>query len=151
MDRTLPLLGICVVEIGHSLAAPYAGMILASLGAEVIKIENADGGDHARDWGPPFIDGASALFHTINHGKSSIALNMADKHDTGRLRRLIIERADVVLQNLKTGSIEKYGLGSAELRQEKPSLVYCSLGAFGRSGRSATSRDMTPSRRHWAG
>src|SRR5262249_26441171 len=118
----------------HSLAAPYAGMILASLGAEVIKIENVDGGDYARDWGPPFVDGASALFHAINHGKASVTLSLADAGDIARLRQLIEDRADVVLQNLKGGSVEKYGLGPTALRAAKPSLVYCNLGAFGDVG-----------------
>jgi crotonobetainyl-CoA:carnitine CoA-transferase CaiB-like acyl-CoA transferase len=134
VTKPLPLAGVCVVEIGHSLAAPYAGMILGSLGAEVIKVENAEGGDYARDWGPPFIDGAAALFHAINHGKSSIAMSLADQREAGLLRELIVQRADVVLQNLKAGGVEKYGLGAAQLMAAKPSLVYCNLGAFGTSG-----------------
>lgn len=71
MNQPLPLAGVCVIEIGHSLAAPYAGMILGSLGADVIKIESAEHGDYARDWGPPFVDGAAALFHAVNHGKKA--------------------------------------------------------------------------------
>ena len=132
--RTLPLDGVCVVEIGHSLAAPYAGMILGSLGANVIKIESAQGGDYARDWGPPFVDGAAALFHAVNHGKSSIALSLSNPDDADALRDFIVRRADVVLQNLKAGGTEKYGLGAAQLCELKPSLVYCNLGAFGDSG-----------------
>ncbi|WP_082080214.1 CaiB/BaiF CoA transferase family protein [Cupriavidus basilensis] len=134
MDRPLPLAGVCVVEIGHSLAAPYAGMILGALGAEVIKIESAQGGDYARDWGPPFVDGAAALFHAVNHGKASIAMSLSDPEQAARLRELIRERADVVLQNLKAGGTEKYGLGAEAMLRDKPSLVYCNLGAFGSSG-----------------
>ncbi|MGH8419101.1 MAG: CaiB/BaiF CoA transferase family protein [Pseudomonas sp.] len=134
MNNSLPLAGICVIEIGHSLAAPYAGMILGSLGAEVIKIESAERGDYARDWGPPFVDGSAALFHAINHGKSSIAMSLANPDEAGLLRELIQRRADVVLQNLKAGGVEKYGLGGETLRQSKPSLVYCNLGAFGSQG-----------------
>lgn len=130
----LPLTGICVVEIGHSLAAPYAGMILGSLGAEVIKIENAGKGDYARDWGPPFIDGAAALFHAINHGKSSISMSFGNPEEVSLLKALIERRADVVLQNLKAGGVEKYGLGAAQFMADKPSLVYCNLGAFGTTG-----------------
>jgi crotonobetainyl-CoA:carnitine CoA-transferase CaiB-like acyl-CoA transferase len=130
----LPLEGVCVVEIGHSLAAPYAGMILGSLGADVIKIESAQGGDYARDWGPPFIDGAAALFHAVNHGKSSIAMSLSNPHDAAALRELIVRRADVVLQNLKAGGTEKYGLGGEQMLALKPSLVYCNLGAFGTTG-----------------
>jgi len=132
--KPLPLAGICVVEIGHSLAAPYAGMILGSLGAEVIKIENAGKGDYARDWGPPFIDGAAALFHAINHGKSSISMSFGNPEEVTLLKGLIERRADVVLQNLKAGGVEKYGLGAAQLMADKPSLVYCNLGAFGTVG-----------------
>lgn len=131
---TLPLEGVCVIEIGHSLAAPYAGMILGALGAEVIKIESADGGDYARDWGPPFIDGAAALFHAVNHGKSSIAMSLSNADEADALRELIRSRADVVLQNLKAGGTEKYGLGADEMLRMKPSLVYCNLGAFGTVG-----------------
>ncbi|WP_408115791.1 CaiB/BaiF CoA transferase family protein [Caballeronia grimmiae] len=134
MAKPLPLEGVCVVEIGHSLAAPYAGMILGSLGATVIKIESADGGDYARDWGPPFIDGAAALFHAVNHGKSSIAMSLSNPDEADALRALIRTRADVVLQNLKAGGTEKYGLGADEMLRIKPSLVYCNLGAFGTSG-----------------
>ncbi|MEZ2350200.1 CaiB/BaiF CoA transferase family protein [Caballeronia sp. RCC_10] len=134
MAKPLPLEGVCVVEIGHSLAAPYAGMILGSLGATVIKIESADGGDYARDWGPPFIDGAAALFHAVNHGKSSIAMSLSNPDEADALRALIRTRADVVLQNLKAGGTEKYGLGADEMLRMKPSLVYCNLGAFGTSG-----------------
>jgi crotonobetainyl-CoA:carnitine CoA-transferase CaiB-like acyl-CoA transferase len=134
MSQALPLAGVCVVEIGHSLAAPYAGMILAGLGAEVIKIENKEGGDYARDWGPPFLDGSAALFHAVNHGKASIALSLSNTEDVSQLRRLIEARADVVLQNLKAGSVGKYGLGPEQLMAAKPSLVYCNLGAFGEVG-----------------
>ncbi|WP_250469400.1 CoA transferase [Caballeronia sp. GAFFF2] len=134
MSPTLPLAGVCVVEIGHSLAAPYAGMILGSLGAEVIKIESAEGGDYARDWGPPFVDGAAALFHAVNHGKKSIAMTLSNRDDAEALRALIERRADVVLQNLKAGGTEKYGLGGEQMLRMKPSLVYCNLGAFGTAG-----------------
>lgn len=134
MAKPLPLEGVCVVEIGHSLAAPYAGMILGSLGAAVIKIESAEGGDYARDWGPPFIDGAAALFHAVNHGKSSIAMSLSNADEADALRELIRSRADVVLQNLKAGGTEKYGLGADDMLRMKPSLVYCNLGAFGTAG-----------------
>ncbi|MFP6556714.1 CaiB/BaiF CoA transferase family protein [Paraburkholderia sp. B3] len=134
MTNPLPLDGVCVVEIGHSLAAPYAGMILGSLGADVIKIESTGGGDYARDWGPPFIDGAAALFHAVNHGKSSIAMSLSNPEEAALLRELIERRADVVLQNLKAGGVDKYGLGAQRMRELKPSLVYCDLGAFGTSG-----------------
>lgn len=134
MSNGLPLEDICVVEIGHSLAAPYAGMIFAGLGARVIKVENEGTGDYARDWGPPFVDGMAALFHAVNHGKASIAVDLRRQADVELLRQFIVARADVVLQNLKPGSLSRCGLGAEQLRQVKPELIYCSLGAFGEVG-----------------
>lgn len=132
--RGLPLEDICVVEIGHSLAAPYAGIILAHLGARVVKIENAAQGDYARGWGPPFIDGASALFHAMNHGKESISADFGDPACARSIRDFIVENADVVLQNLRPGNLDRYGLGAQDLTELCPSLVYCNLGAFGATG-----------------
>jgi crotonobetainyl-CoA:carnitine CoA-transferase CaiB-like acyl-CoA transferase len=123
-----------VVEIGHSLAAPYAGLIFAHLGARVVKIENADGGDYARGWGPPFIDNASALFHAMNHGKQGISADFSDPACTERIRQFIVANADVVIQNLKPGGLDRYGLGARDLTALCPSLIYCNLGAFGATG-----------------
>lgn len=134
MSRPLPLAGICVVEIGHSLAAPYAGQIFAHLGARVIKIENSTSGDYARGWGPPFIEDAAALFHAMNHGKQSIQADFNDEACIQSIRNLILEQADVVIQNLKPGSLERNGLGAEALTQAKLSLIYCNLGAFGAVG-----------------
>src|ERR1700730_8655152 len=100
-----PLSGIVVIEIGHSIAAPYAGMILGELGAEVIKVENPKGGDAARGWGPPFQEGASTCFHAVNRAKHGITIDLADPADVARLRGLIIERADAVLHNLNLGAL----------------------------------------------
>lgn len=134
MTSTSPLSGTVVVEIGHSVSVPYAGLILAQLGAEVIKVERPDGGDHARGWGPPLRDRASPLFHAINHQKRGIALDLSDRHSCEALRRLIVERADVVMQNLRPGSIEQLGLGGADLIRLKPSLIFCNLSAYGDVG-----------------
>lgn len=123
-----------MVEIGHSLAAPYAGIIFAHLGARVVKIENAAQGDYARGWGPPFIDGASALFHAMNHGKESISADFSDPACTRLIREFIVASADVVLQNLKPGNLDRYGLGAKDMTELCPSLVYCNLGAFGATG-----------------
>ena len=90
MSSVRPLSGIVVVEIGHSIAAPYAGMILGELGAEVIKVENTKGGDAARGWGPPFQDGASTCFHSVNRAKRGITIDLADPADAARLRALIL-------------------------------------------------------------
>ncbi len=134
MSTTRPLAGLCVIEIGHSIAAPYAGMILGELGAEVIKVENPNGGDAARGWGPPFAEGAATCFHAVNRSKRGITIDLADPHEVDRLRALIRERADVVIHNLKYGALDRYGLSGAALLAEKPALVYCNLGAFGATG-----------------
>lgn len=134
MSSAAPLSGLVVIEIGHSIAAPYAGMILGELGAEVIKVENPKGGDAARGWGPPFQEGASTTFHSVNRAKQGIAIDLADPDDAARLRRLILERADVVVHNLKYGALDKYGLGGAQLTAAKPALVWCNLAAFGAVG-----------------
>lgn len=134
MPSPKPLSGLVIVEIGHSIAAPYAGMIFGELGAEVIKVENPQGGDAARGWGPPFLEGAATCFHAVNRAVSSITVDLADPADAARLRALILERADAVLHNLKSGALDRYGLGGAELVAAKPSLVFCNLGAFGATG-----------------
>ncbi|MBV8493494.1 MAG: CoA transferase, partial [Alphaproteobacteria bacterium] len=134
MPSPHPLSGLVVIEIGHSIAAPYAGMILGELGAEVIKVENPKGGDAARGWGPPFQEGASTCFHSVNRAKRGITIDLADPADAARLKALILERADVVIHNLKYGALDKYGLAPAALVAEKPSLVCCNLNAFGAVG-----------------
>jgi crotonobetainyl-CoA:carnitine CoA-transferase CaiB-like acyl-CoA transferase len=134
MSSVRPLSGIVVIEVGHSIAAPYAGMILGELGAEVVKVENPKGGDAARGWGPPFQEGASTCFHSVNRAKRGITIDLADPADMARLRALIIERADVVIHNLKYGALDKYGLAPSALIAEKPALVCCNLAAFGNTG-----------------
>ncbi|MGB3069445.1 MAG: CoA transferase [Ottowia sp.] len=132
-SSALPLQGIVVIELGHSVAAPFAGQVLADLGAEVIKIEKPDG-DDARKWGPPFVDGASATFQALNRSKRSVVANLRDVGDREALLGLILERADVVLQNLRPGQVDALSLGSEALLRLKPSLIYCNLGAFGARG-----------------
>jgi len=134
MTSPRPLSGLVVVEIGHSIAAPYAGMILGELGAEVIKVENPKGGDACRGWGPPFAEGAATCFHAVNRGKQGITCDLGHPEDAARLKAFILERADVVIHNLKFGALDKYGLGPAALVAEKPNLVCCNLNAFGAVG-----------------
>lgn len=134
MAAEAPLSGIIVIELGHSVAAPFAGEILGDLGATVIKVERRDGGDDARSWGPPFWHGVSAIFQSLNRNKQSIAVSLRDPAERDALRRLIIERADVVIQNLRPGAVEELGLDAATLRRAAPRLVYCNLGAFGAAG-----------------
>jgi crotonobetainyl-CoA:carnitine CoA-transferase CaiB-like acyl-CoA transferase len=133
MSSTLPLSGVTIIELGHSVAAPYAGEILGDLGADVIKIEKAEG-DDARSWAPPYWGDASALFQSLNRNKRSVVVNLKDPVERERLRKLIIERADVVVQNLRPGSVAEFGLDAEALRAVKPSLIYCTIGAFGGKG-----------------
>lgn len=133
-DSALPLEGVTVVEICHSVAGPYGGMILAGLGAQLIKVENPDHGDHARGWGPPYWHGTSSVFQSLNRDKLGITCDLGNPEQLRELRQLIIDRADVVIQNLRPGALERYGLSGEELLDEKPSLIFCNLGAFGRCG-----------------
>lgn len=132
--KNRPLSGLCVVEICHSVAGPFAGSILAQLGAEVIKVENPRGGDHARGWGPPYWHGTASAFQSINRDKSGITVDLGNPAEAGRLKQFILDQADIVIQNVKPGSMEKSILSGSRLRQEKPSLIYCNLGAFGARG-----------------
>ena len=134
MSSPHPLSGLTVVEIGHSVAAPYAGMILGELGAEVIKVENPKGGDACRGWGPPFTDGTATAFHAFNRAKRGITIDLGDPAEVDKLRALIRDRADVLIHNLKHGTLDRYGLSADALLAEKPALVYCNLGAFGSTG-----------------
>ena len=129
----LPLQGIVVIELGSSVAAPFAGQILGDLGAQVVKIEKTKG-DDARHWGPPFVDGSSATFQSMNRNKRSVVLDLRSQLDLSDLKQWIQEHADVVLQNMRPGQVESMGLDADSLRKQKPSLVYCNLGAFGQSG-----------------
>jgi len=134
MQHPRPLEGVVVVELGHSVAGPYAGLILADLGARVIKVENPKHGDYARDWGPPFWGDTSSSFASLNRGKESITVDFADPEEAAALRRLIIEQADGVIQNLRPGILDTYGLSAESFRKEKPSLIWCDIGAFGATG-----------------
>lgn len=132
-EASLPLDGLVVIELGHSVAAPFGAQILGELGATVIKVENPRGGDDARKWGPPFWHDASATFQCLNRDKMSIAVDLKNPDELARLKRLILERADIVLQNMRPGLVEKLGI-DASLRKDAPRLIYCNLGAFGAVG-----------------
>jgi crotonobetainyl-CoA:carnitine CoA-transferase CaiB-like acyl-CoA transferase len=133
MSKLLPLSGVTVIELGHSVAAPYACEILGDLGADVIKIEKADG-DDARNWAPPYWGAMSATFQSLNRNKRSVVVNLKDPAERDRLRKLILDRADVVVQNLRPGSAAEFGLDAQALRALKPMLIYCTIGAFGGTG-----------------
>lgn len=129
----LPLDGVLVVELGHSVAAPYAALVLAELGADVVKVEKPGHGDDARRWGPPFHEGVSAVFKALNRNKRSIVADLRSADDIAALKALI-GRADVVIQNLRPGQVNELGLGPAEMCAANPRLVYATIGAFGAAG-----------------
>ena len=128
-----PFAGMIVIELGNSVAAPFAGQILGELGAEVIKIEKSDG-DDARRWGPPFWEGASPFFQALNRNKKSVVCDLRDPQQVEELRQYICDHADIVIQNLRPGHVEKLGLDGKTLLARQPRLIYCNLGAFGREG-----------------
>ena len=130
----LPLENIVVVELGSSIAGPYASKVLADLGAEVIKVENPDGGDATRSWGPSLKDGGSASYYAANLGKQSITIDMMNPEDISRLKCLISDRADIVIQNLRPTLADRFSLGAEELMREKPELIYCNIWAYGNKG-----------------
>ena len=132
MTELRPLIGTHVVDVTSSLAGPTATQLMAALGADVVKVEPL-AGDHARAWGPPFLQGEGAMFLASNAGKRSLALDLADDRGREIVLRLA-DRADVFLQSLRPGAAERRGLGATELRARNPRLVYCSIGAFGAHG-----------------
>src|SRR5215467_13390920 len=128
-----PLEGITVLDLTRVLSGPYCTMLLADMGARVIKIEQPNKGDDTRAWGPPFLEGESAYFLSINRNKESVTLDF--KHPDGRmvLDRLIA-RADVLVENFRPGTLRKLGLDYQSLAPRHPRLVYCSVSGFGQTG-----------------
>jgi crotonobetainyl-CoA:carnitine CoA-transferase CaiB-like acyl-CoA transferase len=133
------LAGVRVLDMSRVVAGPLAAQILADLGANVIKIERPDGGDDLRSLGPPWIEGPgegseqSTYFQTVNRGKQSLTLDFAKPEGADVLKRLVKE-ADVLVENFRTGTLGKYGLGYADLAAINPALIYCSITGFGQSG-----------------
>jgi crotonobetainyl-CoA:carnitine CoA-transferase CaiB-like acyl-CoA transferase len=132
MTELRPLAGARVVDVTASLAGPTATQLLAALGADVVKIEPV-AGDHARAWGPPFLEGEGAMFLAANAGKRSLAVELGDERGREIVLRLA-DGADVFLQSLRPGAAERHGLDAAALRARNPRLVHCSIGAFGARG-----------------
>ncbi len=134
-----PLKGVRVIELARVLAGPWCGQLLADLGADVIKIENPDGGDDTRKWGPPFVEGkngenlSAAYYHSTNRGKRSIVLDLKVEEDL-EIARKLIGSADVVIENFKTGGLAKYGLDYGTVSAVNQKLVYCSITGFGQTG-----------------
>lgn len=134
-----PLAGLRVLELARILAGPWAGQLLADLGADVIKVERPGTGDDTRTWGPPFVTGtdgenlSAAYYHACNRGKRSLALDIATAEGQARVRALAAG-ADVVIENYKVGGLAKYGLDAASLRAANPRLIVCSVTGFGQTG-----------------
>jgi crotonobetainyl-CoA:carnitine CoA-transferase CaiB-like acyl-CoA transferase len=126
----LPLSGVLVADFGRVLAAPYATMLLADLGADVIKVEHPSRGDDTRAWGPPHAHGEATYYLSVNRNKRSVALDLADEADRRRAAELA-RRADVLFENFRPGTLRKYGLGYDEVRATNPGVVYCSITGFG--------------------
>lgn len=129
----LPLAGITVVELSQNASAPYAGTILADLGADVTKVEPPRG-DEARRWGPPFCDGVAGIYWAMNRNKRLVVADLGNDRERDAIRSLIAERADICIQNLRPGRADALGLGAAEMIRRNPRLVYCSISAFGSAG-----------------
>jgi crotonobetainyl-CoA:carnitine CoA-transferase CaiB-like acyl-CoA transferase len=134
-----PLTGLRVLELARILAGPWAGQLLADLGADVIKVERKGAGDDTRGWGPPFVPAAdgghlgAAYFHGANRGKRSIELDF-ETAEGQRLVKKLAARSDVLIENFKVGGLKKFGLDYASMSKEFPRLIYCSVTGFGQTG-----------------
>jgi len=134
-----PLAGVRVLELARILAGPWAGQILADLGADVIKVERSKTGDDTRAWGPPFIEGqdgdhlGAAYFHATNRGKRSVEADF-ESEDGRRIVRKLAARSDILIENFKVGGLAKFGLDYKSLAPECPRLIYCSVTGFGQDG-----------------
>lgn len=134
-----PLAGVRVLELARILAGPWAGQMLADLGADVIKVERKGAGDDTRGWGPPFVEGAdgkhigAAYFHAANRGKRSIEMDF-ESEDGKRIVKKLAARSDILIENFKVGGLAKFGLDYKSLAPENPRLIYCSVTGFGQDG-----------------
>ncbi|MEE2751701.1 MAG: CoA transferase [Myxococcota bacterium] len=126
-----PLEGVRVLDLSRVLSGPYATMTLADLGADVVKVERTGSGDDTRSFGPPYMDGVSTYFLSINRGKRSIEVDLKSKEGV-ELVTALAQQADVLVENFRPGVMERLGLGPAILLEANPKLVYCSISGFGR-------------------
>ena len=143
MSITMPLQGIKVLDLSRILAGPWAGQMLADLGADVIKVERPGTGDDTRSWGPPYMPASvgfedsesreAAYFQTANRGKRSLCVDMSQPKGQDIIKQLVVQ-ADVLIENFKVGGLAKYGLGFESLGKINPRLVYCSITGFGQTG-----------------
>jgi crotonobetainyl-CoA:carnitine CoA-transferase CaiB-like acyl-CoA transferase len=130
-----PLSGLLVADFSRILAGPYASMLLADLGAEVVKVESP-GGDDTRSWMPPVRDGEATYYLSINRNKRSIALDLKDEHDAA-LARELASRADIILENFKVGGLRRFGLDYDAVAATNPGVIYASITGFGTGGGAA--------------
>jgi crotonobetainyl-CoA:carnitine CoA-transferase CaiB-like acyl-CoA transferase len=133
MPDAAPLEGITVVDFTRVMSGPYCTMLLADMGARVIKIEQPGRGDDTRAWGPPFVHGESAYFLSINRNKESLALDLKSPAARGVIATLL-DRADVLVENFRPGTMARLGFGYETVAAARPRLIYCSISGFGRSG-----------------
>lgn len=136
MNGSLPLAGVRVLDLSRILAGPWCGMVLADLGAEVIKVEHPGRGDDTRDWGLRVGATETAYFNSVNRNKRSVTLDLQTA-DGQEIARELAKKSDVVIQNFKFGGIDKLGLGYERLREERPGLIYCSISGYDRTGPEA--------------
>jgi crotonobetainyl-CoA:carnitine CoA-transferase CaiB-like acyl-CoA transferase len=132
-DANSPLAGLLVVDLTRVLSGPYCTMLLADMGARVIKVEQPGRGDDTRAWGPPFVNGESAYFLSINRNKESLTLDLKQP-DGRRVVDALLDRADVLVENFRPGTMERLGLGYDQVAARRPRLVYCSISGFGQTG-----------------
>lgn len=131
-----PLDGLKVLDLTRILAGPFCTMILGDMGADVVKVENPDGGDDTRRWGPPFLEGESAYFLSVNRSKRSLTLNLKVPRGKALLADLLT-RADVLIENFRPGAVERLGFGYEAAAAQNPRLIYCSISGFGQTGPDA--------------
>src|SRR5690606_3303779 len=132
LKQETTLQGVKVIEICNVAAGPFCGLLLADMGADVVKIEQPEVGDTLRSWAP-ITDGYSENFASLNRNKRSVTLNLKNETDRELARKLILE-ADVLLENNRPGVMDRLGLGYESLKADNPKLVYCSISAYGQSG-----------------
>ena len=125
--------GLLVVEFGHVMAGPICGRMLADMGANVIKVEHINGGDATRQFLPPDLDGESAAFLMLNRNKRGISVDLKSEEGS-EIARKLLKSADVLIENHRTGTMERLGLGYDTLSEQNPGLIYCEISGFGRTG-----------------
>ncbi len=128
-----PLQDLLVIDLTRVLSGPYCTMLLADMGARVIKIEQPGRGDDTRAWGPPFVGDESAYFLSINRNKESLTLDLKNADGAGILERLL-DRADVLVENFRPGTLERLGFGYETVSKRWPRVIYCSISGFGQTG-----------------